>query len=165
MAIDIQQTGLTSLEGFNLEQVGAVNIEHNPNMTSVDLHMANVTLLSIGNNSADAIVSLPNLQWVNTLSLANCSKVSMPCLTHVDYALELANNTFTDFSDAPLIRTIGQELWIHDNHNLTNITMPKLQGVNGHVIISNNHRLSMLNQLSALETVGDYISVDGSFER
>lgn len=110
-------------------------------------------------------VSLTKLEWVHKLSLAHCLNVALPLLKTVGYTLELAGNTFATFNSTPRLRTISQELWIHDNHNLVNITLPQLQQVGGHVAVHDNPRLTVLDSLSALETVGDYVRVDGSFKQ
>lgn len=164
-SISIQQTGLSGLEGFDIQQVDTVNIEYNPNLTSIDLEFTNVTVLTIAANHADAEVSLPNLEWVHNIRLANCSAVTMPALTRVNYALQLEGNSFSEFGNATNVHTIGDELWINDNSNLRNITLPELQSVGGHMVIQGNPQLSLVNEFSRLETVGGYVQMDGGFEK
>ncbi|KAF1353927.1 hypothetical protein BDV97DRAFT_347714 [Delphinella strobiligena] len=162
--ISIQQTGLFGLEGFDVQQVNMVTIEYNPNLTSVDLGFTNVAVLTIAANHADAEVSLPNLEWVHNIRLANCSAVRMPALTRVNYVLQLEGNSFSEFGNAPSVHTIGDELWINDNSNLRNITLPELQRVGGHMVIQGNPQLSLVNEFSRLEKVGGYVQMDGGFE-
>ncbi|KAL1296832.1 hypothetical protein AAFC00_004455 [Neodothiora populina] len=161
--IEVRSTELESLSGLNLQDVRGVNIQNNPSLTALDLRAVNVTDLRIANNSQELVVSLPNLDWVNNLSLANCSSVSIPSLTRVNNTLQLLGNSFSGFDNASAVRTIGDGLWINDNIKLANISLPSLRSIGGHVDIADNPQLSVLDRVSALESIGGNMHLDGNF--
>lgn len=164
-SFDIRSTALTTLNGLDIQRINYLSIEDNYNLTSVYLGVVNVTVLSIMNNSAELDVVLPDLQWVHNLTLANCSAVAIPSLTHVNDTLHLTGNSFSTFDNASTVHSIGDDLWVNNNMNLTHITLPELHSVGGHIVIDNNPKLGVLDEIIKLQSIGGNVQMNGSFSR
>ena len=116
---NISATGLSKIEGLFAGSPHDVYITSNPNLQTVNLLAGQIVLeydisysgnLVITNNAANVRVDLPNLFSVaGTMTLGNCSELSMPSLGLVNGSLEIVNASFSSFS-APALEKINGDL-------------------------------------------------------
>lgn len=163
-SIMITDTQLNTLDGINLQTVESIDINNNPYLHVIATHIANVTSsLNINANAQDLKVSLPNLIFAYNMTLRNISSISVPSLQSVNGTLGFYGNYLTEIM-TPNLTSVGGDVAIVGNAELTNISMPVLTTVGGGVTIANNSALMTIDGFSSLKTTGA-INMSGNFTR
>lgn len=160
--INIVNTGLTSLSGITLDTVGQLVIEDNNDMATINLNnLTNATgnIIFSGNDN-ELSVSLPKLQGGTSMTFTNISSVDIPSLETLTGQLGFWASPFTALY-APKLTETG-DLVFTNNAKLYNISMPKLQTVDGGFSVTKNNKLQVID-LPALETVKGAINFIGGF--
>jgi hypothetical protein len=161
--IDIQNTGLRSLKGINIEEVDTVFIANNGYIDSISLQLGNVSKsLTLADNNEDVKVELPNLIWASNLTFRFCGSVSVPSLQTLNGSLGLYNNGFSMFA-APNLTSIGEALAIVANDNLSNVSFPMLTKITDNLQIANNSKLAEVEGFAVLKSVGGGFDMSGNF--
>lgn len=163
--VQISDTGLTSLNGIELEGVAEMNINNNRYMTEVDVNaLKNVTrALTFAANSDELKISLPNLESAANLTFINVSDVSMPSLSEVGGAMGFYFNTFESFS-APNLTETGSDIAFVSCANLNNISFPELTIIGGGFLVANNSELTEVNGFPQLKTIAGALDFAGVME-
>lgn len=161
--VSITNTGLTSLNGIDLETVGDFDLTANTALTEVNVNnIKNCTgLLNFAANSNKLDVTFPNLVEARNMTFRNTSSVSVPSLKSLGGQLGLFGNYFTSFS-APNLTKTG-DLVFDNNQKLSNISLPKLTDVGGGFQVSSNPNLLSITGLPQLETIIGALDFTGSF--
>ena len=121
----ISDTQLISLDGINLRTVGNMDINNNPYLTLINTQLANVTQsLTIDANAQNLKVEFPNLIFAYNMTMRNISSISIPSLESINTTLGFYGNYFTSIM-APNLTSVGGDLAIVANAELTNISMPE----------------------------------------
>jgi len=158
----ITDTQLNSLDGINLQTVQSMDINNNPYLTLISTQVANVTqALTIDANAQDLKVEFPNLIFAYNMTLRNISSISIPSLASVNTTLGFYGDYMTSVM-APNLTTVGGDLALIANAELTNISFPALTTVGGGVTIANNSALMTIDGFSSLKTTGA-INMSGNF--
>ncbi|KAL9108660.1 MAG: hypothetical protein Q9227_006606 [Pyrenula ochraceoflavens] len=160
--VGISNTQLANLDGIELMQVQALDINNNNFMTDINVNnLKNITgITNFGANGQSLSIKFPNLQGAGNMTFRNISNLEMPSLARINGALGLFGNAFQTFS-APNLTVINGDLSINNCDNLNNLTMPELGGVNGGFGLANNPKLSNLNGFPGLQVVAGAIDVSG----
>ncbi|KAL4927214.1 GPI-anchored protein Ecm33 [Aspergillus undulatus] len=163
-SVSIVNTGLTSLDGISLDQVGRFVVTDNTQLESVDVNeLKNATnLINFAGNYDDLAIKLPNLSSGTNLTIRNVSSVSLPSLKKLEGQLGFWGNAFSSLS-APNLTESG-DLVFEDNSNLRNLSLPALEKVNGGFLITRNDKLSSIN-FPKLATVTGAIDFSGAFDK
>ncbi|KAJ5474963.1 Protein ecm33 [Penicillium diatomitis] len=158
----IQNTGLTSLDGISLKQVGMFQIQNNRDLMKININnlMNASDLINFSGNYDQLMIDLPNLGTGTNMTFRNISSISLPSLEKLTGQLGFWGTEFKTFS-APNLTTVGDVVFM-DNSKLTNITMPVLTTVNGGFNIARNDKLSSIN-LPKLNRVTGAIDFSGKF--
>lgn len=164
-SVNIQNTGLTSLSGIELDTVGDFDLTANTALTSVNVNnIKNITgtlIISANNNKLE--IEFPNLVTASNMTFRNTSTISVPSLANLTGELGLFGNYISNFS-APNLTTCT-DLDIEDNSDLSSISLPLLKTVNGGLTISNNDDLYTIDfpvlttVTGAVDLTGDYTNV------
>jgi hypothetical protein len=159
----ITNTGLQNLNGISLKTVGKFQITDNTNMKQININnLQNATdLVNFAGNWNKLEIELPNLGTAYNMTFRNISSVSMPSLEKLKGQLGFWGTEFQTFS-APNLTTTADLTFI-DNAQLTNISIPALQKVNGGFVVSRNDKLSDIS-LPKLTTVTGAIDFSGTFD-
>ncbi|KAL5342527.1 GPI-anchored cell wall organization protein-domain-containing protein [Aspergillus crustosus] len=162
-SVSIVNTGLTSLAGITLNRVGSFIVTDNTQLETVDVNeLKNATnLINFAGNYHELEISLPNLATGTNLTIRNVSTVSIPSLTKLEGQLGFWGNTFSRLS-APNLTETG-DLVFEDNSNLSNLSLPNLETVNGGFLITRNDELGSVN-FPKLATVTGAIDFSGAFD-
>jgi hypothetical protein len=161
----VSNTGLTSLNGLELETVGLMDINNNRYLNTVDVkNMANVTeAISFAANSKTLEIKLPNLIYAANMTFRNVSDVQVPSLNYVNGSIGFYSNTFQSMA-LPNLTETGQALVFQDGVNLNNITAPNLKQVGAALNINNNPDLKIINGFPKLGVVVGAIDMSGDFD-
>ncbi|KKY19979.1 putative gpi-anchored cell wall organization protein ecm33 [Phaeomoniella chlamydospora] len=162
--VRIVNTQLQSLDGIELDSVGAMEVTNNDYLTDFNVNnLAEVTsYLTVAANGADLSIEFPNLLTAANLTFRNVSSVSVPSLANVTGALGCYSNSFKTFSAANLT-TVGNALVFNDNSKITNISIPELLSVGGAYQIANNSALKVIDGFTKLKTIGGGLDFSGDF--
>ncbi|KAL4873139.1 hypothetical protein BDV12DRAFT_160446 [Aspergillus spectabilis] len=162
-SVSIVNTGLTSLSGITLNRVGSFIVTDNTQLETVDVNeLKNATnLINFAGNYHELEISLPNLATGTNLTIRNVSTVSIPSLTKLEGQLGFWGNTFSRLS-APNLTETG-DLVFEDNSNLSNLSLPALETVNGGFLITRNDDLGSIS-FPKLATVTGAIDFSGAFD-
>lgn len=163
--VDIQNTGLRSLKGINIEEVETLFIANNGYINEISMQLGNVSdSLTLADNNKDVKVELPNLIWATNLTFRFCGSVSVPSLETLNGSLGLYNNGFESFS-APNLTSVGEALAIVANENLSNITFPLLEKITDNLQIANNSKLIEIDGLPELQSIGGAFDISGNMSK
>jgi GPI-anchored cell wall organization protein len=160
----ISNTGLTSLNGLELETVGLMDINNNRYLDTVDVNnMANVTsAITFSANSKTLEIKLPNLEFAANMTFRNVSNVDLPSLNFVNGSIGFFSNTFESISLPNLTKT-GQALVFQDGIGLSNISVPMITEVGAALNINNNPDLKKIDGFPKLEVVVGALDFSGDF--
>lgn len=163
--IQVGNTGLTSLNGLELDTVGLMDINNNRYLDTVDVNnMRNVTeSISFAANSRTLAIRLPNLEYAANMTFRNVSDVELPSLTYVNGSIGFYSNTFESIS-LPNLTETGQALVFQDGMGLTNISVPRITKVGAALNINNNPDLKVIDGFPSLETVAGALDFSGVFD-
>lgn len=160
--VSIENTGLRSLKGINIQEIDTVFIANNGYIDDISMQLGNVTTsLVLADNNENVKVNLPNLVWASNLTFRFCGSVEVPSLQAVNGSLGLYNNGFQSFS-APNLTTVGQAIAFVANEELTNITFPQLTKIQGNLQIANNSALAEIDGFPNLESIGGAFDMSGN---
>lgn len=161
--VHIANTGLTSLDGIDLKQVGQLDITDNLQMKKVNVEsLKNATgLMNFAGNLDSLEISLPNLAGAKNMTFRNVSAASFPSLEKLSGQLGFWGDKFETFS-APNLTETG-DLVFKDNKKLSNISMPNLKTIHGGFQLTRNDELKSL-EFPKLEQVSGAIDFSGKFD-
>ncbi|CBX92221.1 hypothetical protein LEMA_P049270.1 [Plenodomus lingam JN3] len=163
--VDIQNTGLRSLKGINIQEVDTVFIANNGYIDEIAMQLGNVsTSLTLADNNENVKVQLPNLIWASNLTFRFCGSVDLPSLQTLNGSLGLYNNGFESFS-APNLTSVGQALAFVANDKLSNLTFPLLTKIQGNLQIANNSALQTIDGFPGLESIGGAFDMSGNMSK
>lgn len=163
--VDIQNTGLRSLKGINIEEVETLFIANNGYINEITMQLGNVSdSLTLADNNENVKVELPNLIWATNLTFRFCGSVSVPSLETLNGSLGLYNNGFESFS-APNLTTVGEALAVVANEKLSNISFPLLTKITDNLQIANNSALLEIDGFPALESIGGAFDMSGNMSK
>lgn len=159
----ISDTGLTSLDGINVQNVATFNVNNNRYLQDVDVGLISVSnALSVSFNGNGVAASFPDLKWANNATFQDLSTISLPNITKVNNSLGFVNNSIPGLTLSKLT-SVGQSLFIVANDDLTNISFPKLTSIGGGFQIANNTNLKSILGFPKVSKVGGAIDFLGNF--
>jgi hypothetical protein len=164
-AIDIQNTGLKSLTGINIQQAKTIKVANNQYINEIKMQLGNVsTSLDFSDNNKALQVELTNLIWASNLTFRSCGSVSLPSLEKLNGSLGLYNNAFESFA-APNLTEVGEALAIIGNDQLKNVSFPLVTKINDDLRFANNTALMSVEGLPLLKSVGGAFDISGNMSK
>ncbi|KAJ6258864.1 Cell surface GPI-anchored protein [Drechslerella dactyloides] len=182
--IVIQRTGLETIGWIQFKSVSNARIIDNPQMNLIYLSLVSCQgTLEVRNNSQHASVIFSELRNAgNILIQDGVEKIDMPGLMGLQGSMILSNNTYSTL-EFPNLTNVGEQVedggnyrypYHFDmvpqividssmNHNLHNVSFPKLEWIYHHLIIKGSNSWTDLSGFPALQTVGRNITIDGDF--
>ncbi|KAK5069575.1 cell wall protein Ecm33 [Lithohypha guttulata] len=162
----ISNTGLTDLRGIELTAVGAMDINNNQYLRTINVNsLTNVTqALSFSANGMNLAIEFPNLEAAGNLTFRNVSSISMPSLANVPGSIGFYSNPFESFA-APNLTATGNTIAFVDSPMLSNLSFPSLELIGGGLLLANNSELTQIaGSFPALSTINGDINFYGTFE-
>ena len=160
-SVDIQNTGLATLEGITLETVDELIIANNPFLEEISLMLGNVSdVLRLEGNDKNVVVEFPELVWAFNMTLRDAAEISIPKLETLNGSLGIYGGSFETFA-APSLESV-EDLSIIDNEGLNNLSLPVLTTIGGGFLVANNTELDAI-EAPQLESVGGAIDFTGNF--
>lgn len=164
-SIDIQNTGLKSLTGINIQQAKTIKVANNPYINEIKMQLGNVsTSLDFADNNKALKVELTNLIWASNLTFRSCGSVSLPSLEKLNGSLGLYNNAFDTFA-APNLTEVGEALAFIGNDQLKNVSLPLVTKINDDLRLANNTALMTVDFLPSLKSVGGAFDISGNMTK
>jgi hypothetical protein len=162
----VSNTGLTSLNGLELETVGLMDVNNNRYLDNVDVNNMQTVdkSISFAANSKTLAIKLPNLNIAANMTFRNVSDVQVPSLTYVNGSIGFYSNTFESIS-LPNLTETGQALVFQDGIGLSNISVPLIQQVGAALNINNNPDLKIIDGFPALEVIVGALDFSGGFDQ
>jgi len=162
-SLDIENTGLASLQGISLQTAESIFIANNNYLQQISMPLGNVTKgVNIGNNGQNLAVSFPNLKWAYNMTLRGVDSVSTPALQSVNTSLGFYASSFDTYS-APNLTTVGGALSFVSDTQLNNISLPALASIGNALYLVANPELKMIDGFPMLKTIGGALVAIGSF--
>ena len=164
----ISNTQLNSLSGIELQQVGAMDVNNCPYLTTVNVNdLKNITqLMSFSANSESLSISFPNLQEGTNMTFRNISGISVPSLGTVQGNLGFYSGTTQwDSFSAPNLTIVDGQLTFVDSPALSKLSFPKLKGIGGGFLIANNTALMSVTGFPNLQVIVGAIDFAGVFTK
>lgn len=164
-SVYISNTGLTQLSGIELTAVGAMDINNNQFLKTINVNnLKNVTSqLAFSANGPNLEIAFPNLQSAANMTIRNVSSISMPSLSQVAGSMGFYSNYFTAFSAPNLTRT-GNTIAFVDSPSLSSLEFPMLQTIGGGLLLANNSQLDGITGFNSLKTINGDINFFGTFD-
>lgn len=161
----ISNTGLTQLSGIELTAVGALDVNNNQFLRTINVNnLKNVTSqLAFSANGPNLEIALPNLQSAANMTIRNVSSISMPSLSQVAGSMGFYQNYFSSFAAPNLTRT-GNTIAFVDSPSLTSLEFPMLQTIGGGLLLANNSELDGITGFNGLKTINGDINFYGTFD-
>jgi hypothetical protein len=164
-SLDIENTGLASLQGISLQTAESIYIANNNYLQSISMPLGNVTKgLNIATNGQNLAVSFPNLKWAYNMTLRSVDSISVPALQSVNTSLGVYASTVDSYS-APNLTTVGGALSFVSDSQLTNISLPSLTSIGNALYIVANPELKTIDGFPALKTIGGALVAIGQFSK
>lgn len=146
-----------------IKNINYLGINNNRFLENIDLDMEMVNdKLDIYSNAQDTSIQLSKLESVGDLSIRNSKTVNFPNLKHVNKSLDIIENYFTDLKLEELKKVSGT-VGIIDNNNLKNVNMKNIEFIDGGLLIINNTKVSSINFLPNIKTIGGALQIEGDF--
>jgi len=163
-SITISDTSLIGFSGFDIDYLDILNINNNRFLESINANLKGVKeSLSISANAKNILVSLPNLEWANNITIRDVSSINLSNIESVNASFELIDNNFQAIK-FPKLTNVGGTLSILENYNLKEIEFPNVGEIGGGLMISNNTQISKVNFLPKLSSIGGAIEIYGDIK-
>ncbi|KAK6463162.1 3-prime end of extracellular mutant protein [Scheffersomyces coipomensis] len=163
-SVIIEDTGLTSLDGINVFQLGTFNVNNNGDIESINSGLESVTdLLSISYNAEKVDVVLDKLTSANNVIFQSVNSLSTKNLTSINGSLSVTL-TSLDTLEFSLLKSIGNSLTIAHNDELESLDFPVLTSVGGAFQISDNPLLTSFDGFGNLSSIGGSVNINGTFD-
>lgn len=165
-SVQIIDTQLSDLTGFNLDTINTLTISNNRQLSDVNLNLKSITgevVISNSQNGDMPTVEFESLQYAVNISLYGVSSFEVP-------ELKVVNNTFGVYSSSlsslllPNLTTVGG-FFINDSPQLANLSVPKLDLVTGAISLIDDTGLNGTIAFPALTAVRGAVAIDGAFTR
>lgn len=163
--IMITDTQLESLSGINLERADTISITNNKYLATIAMSTLTEvgTTLLISANAAGLEVSFPVLANCGNFTVQQVGNLSINALANVTGSMGIQQTTLT-LIQANNLTKITQDLFITNNTDLLNISMPLLQTVSGFQIANNTLLLDIdfpsLTTVGAVDLTGDFKTLE-----
>lgn len=164
-SVYISNTGLTQLSGIELTAVGAMDINNNQFLKTINVNnLKNVTSqLAFSANGPNLEIAFPNLQSAANMTIRNVSSISMPSLSQVAGSMGFYSNYFTSFTAPNLTRT-GNTIAFVDSPSLNDLEFPMLTTIGGGLLLANNSELDSITGFNSLKSISGDINFYGTFD-
>lgn len=163
-SILISDTQLYSLDGINPLNVEIFNVNNNFNMASISSNIETVSnALTVAFNGDDTVVAFDNLIWANNLTFYSVSSISMENIQGVNKSAGFFESAVEEL-EFPLITSIGGDLTIENNDDLTAIDFSNVTAIGGGLVIANNTNLESIENIDSIKTVQGAVILKGTFD-
>ena len=161
----ITDTQLSSLNFFNLNNVGDFNINNNFYLQSVSQSNLMVvrSALSIAFNGPQLACNFPNLVTMQNGTFRQAASVTLSSLNNVTGDLGFIQNSFSTIL-LPNLTSIQSSLSFVNNSGLNNVTAPQLKSVGGTLLIANNSNYNDI-EFNTVTDVGGSVDWTGTFSK
>ncbi|CAM9019368.1 unnamed protein product [Wickerhamomyces anomalus] len=163
-SITISDTSLIGFSGFDIDYLDTLNINNNRFLESINANLKGVKeKLTISANAKNILVSLPNLEWANNITIRDVSSINLSNIERVNASFELIDNNFQAVK-FPKLSNVGGTLSLIENYNLKEVEFPNINEIGGGLMVVNNTQLSKINFFPKLMSIGGAIEFYGDFK-
>jgi len=160
--IDIQNTELQSLNGVNVNKADNIFIANNKGIGNITMDVTNVTeSLTLSFNNEEVDVSFPKLLQAKNATFRAVGSLNLPALSKIAPGSMGVYESKLETLACPNLTSIGQDLTIATNGQLTNVSFPKLKTVGASLQIANNTALRKIDGFPELTEVSAALDFSG----
>lgn len=160
--IDIQNTELQDLNGVNVDKADNIFIANNKGIGNITMDVTNVTeALTLSFNNEDVAVSFPKLLQAKNATFRAVGSLNLPALSKIAPGSMGVYESKLETLACPNLTTMGQDLTIATNEQLTNVSFPKLKTVGASLQIANNTALRKIDGFPELTDVSAALDFSG----
>ena len=159
----ITDTGLSSLDGIELETCKMFNINNNFGIRNISIPSLYVVdgPVNIDFNAKTVYVEFPNLVTMQNGSFRQIGAISMPSLNNVTGSLGFFESALSQVI-LPNLTSTSESFSVVNNSQLTNCSTPNLKTIGGALFIANNTEYDNI-QFNSVKTVGGAVDITGDF--
>lgn len=162
-SILISDTIISSLEGINPTNVEVFNVNNNKEMTSITSSIETISnALTIAFNGDDTTVEFSDLIWANNITFYSVSSIDIPEIVAVNKSAGFFESSVSSL-EFPLITSIGGDLTIENNEDLSFIDFSNVTAIGGGLVIVNNTELLSIS-LDEIKSVTGAVVLKGDFD-
>lgn len=162
--IQIENTGVRSLDGINIVMADTIKVAGNPYINKIAMQLGNVSnALDLVDNNKEVEIELTNLIWATNLTFRSVGSISMPSLMKLNGSLGIYNSGLESFA-APNLTEVAKALAIVGNDKMSNLSLPVLQKVSENFQLANNSALDDV-ELPSLESVRGALDLSGNMSK
>lgn len=163
-SITISDTSLIGFSGFDIEYLDVLNINNNRFLESISTNLKGIKQqLSVSANAKNILVSLPQLEWANNITVRDVSSLNLSNINSVNESLELIDNNFESVK-FPNLKRIGGTLSLIENYNLKDAEFSTVEEIGGGLMIVNNTNIGKINFFPKLNVIGGAIRFIGDIK-
>lgn len=163
-SITISDTSLIGFSGFDIEYLDTLNINNNRFLESINANLKGIKeKLTISANAKNILVSLPNLEWANNITIRDVSSINLSNIEKVNASFELIDNNFQAIK-FPKLTNVGGTLSLIENYNLRDVEFPNINEIGGGLMVVNNTQIGKINFFPKLLSIGGAIEFYGDFK-
>lgn len=163
-SILISDTNVSSLEGINPTNVEVFNINNNKQLVSISSSILTISnALTVAFNGDDTVVEFDELLWANNITFYSVSSISIPEITAVNKSAGFFESSVEEL-EFPLITSIGGDLTIENNEELTYIDFGNVTSIGGGLVIVNNTELLSIDNLDSIKSIQGAVILKGDFD-
>lgn len=163
-SILVSDTMLSDLKGLNPTNVEIFNINNNFNLASISSNIQTVSnALTVAFNGDNTVVEFDELVWANNLTFYSVASISMASIAAVNKSAGFFESAVEELL-FPLITTIGADLTIENNDDLTYIDFSNVTAIGGGLVIANNTELHSIDNIDSIKTVQGAVILKGDFD-
>jgi len=162
--IQIENTGVRSLEGINIVMADTIKVANNPYINKIAMQLGNVSnALDFSDNNKEVEIELTNLIWATNLTFRSVGSISLPSLQKLNGSLGIYTSGFESFA-APNLTEVAKALAIVGNDKMGNLSLPLLAKVSENLQVANNSALEDV-ELPSLESVRGALDLSGNMSK
>jgi len=163
-SVDIENTGLQSLDGVNLGSVNTFTVVNNGALQTVSLNVTEISgALDISYNGDNTAASFPNLNTALNMTFRSISNLSIPRLETVNGSFGVFESQTIQYINAPNLTEVEGTVSIINNEALANISFPSLTTIGGGFQIQKNPALDGSLVFPELMAVAGALDFYGNF--
>lgn len=164
-SVIMSDTSLTGFGGFNVDTLKTLDINNNRFLERIESTVSEVTgNLLIAANAKNLKVSLPNLTWVNSMTVKDTEEINLESLQIVERSIDFSNNKFSSLH-LPKLKSTGHTLSLINNKNLKDVEFDELSEVGGGLMIIDNNQIKDIDFFPTLKSVGGAIEFHGNIAK
>ncbi|GAV28267.1 hypothetical protein PMKS-001737 [Pichia membranifaciens] len=163
-SILVSDTNLTALDGLNPTDVEVFNVNNNKQLVSISSSIETISnALTVAFNGNDTTVEFEDLIWANNMTFYSVSSIYIPEIVAINKSAGFFESSVEEL-DFSLVTSIGGDLTIENNEQLSYIDFGNVTSIGGGLVIVNNTELVSIDNLDSIKSIQGAAIIKGDFD-